>query len=291
MAVLRDGRVSWANEAAMALGDLAALAGRAAAGPIVVTAGERAIELSASSREGAVALVGRDVTDREALRRALARSDEILRVGAHELRNPLHVIGMICHLLETRSARAEPLDRSTVDRLRRQMNRLDRLINQLLDLSRVQDGRLVLDLESGDLVQVVREQLQTVDPRRAGDLHADLPEVAMARIDRPRIGETVRQLLENAVRFTEPGTPITLSLREDGGRWRIDVSDRGPGIGPEDLPTLFQRNVRLDRQRGPQGLGLGLYIAANVVRLHGGTLAHEPVSPSGARFLLRLPKA
>jgi signal transduction histidine kinase len=294
-AVLRGGEVMAANPAALALGDAAALADlarRSSEEAVLLEAGERSIEVRASAVGDLTVLIGSDVTRREEVRRQQARSDEILRLGAHELRNPLHVVGMICHLLETRAGRGEPLDKGTLDRLRRQMERLDRLITQLLELSRIQDGRMSLDTADGDLAALARAQVALVDARRAPDVSATLVESAPVRGDLTRLTEVVRQLVDNAVRFTDAGTPIAVRLGRDpeSDGWLLTVEDRGHGIAPAERASLFQRHVRIDRSRGPQGLGLGLYIASYVARLHGGTLAHEPVSPTGARFLLRLPR-
>ena len=111
--VLQAGRVVTATGKAATLPDLAGLAERAEAAPILVTIEGRAIEASTKSAGDRTVLLLRDVEDREEARRALARSDEILSLGSHELKGPLHVIGMICHLLDNRSTRGEPLDRGT----------------------------------------------------------------------------------------------------------------------------------------------------------------------------------
>jgi signal transduction histidine kinase len=291
VAVLRQEQVVAANPAAARLGDLVALSRWAQGEPSLVRPDpEHAFEVRALSVGEAVVLVGRDVRDREQAREQLARSDEILSLAAHELKGPLHVLGMICHLLENRASRGEPLDPQTIDRLRRQVGRLNRLINQLLDASRAQEGRLELDLEEMDLADMVREELSVSDGGRRADVTARVPDTAPLRADRARLGEVVHQLVDNAIRFTPAGTPVRVSLEEERGGWRLTVTDEGPGIRPTDRDDLFKRTVRRDRRRGPQGLGLGLYIAAQVVRLQGGELRFEPTLPMGSTFHLWLPR-
>lgn len=226
----------------------------------------------------------------ERLRGLLRRSDDLISLASHELKGPLHVMGMLCHLIETRTARAEPIDRATTERLRRQVARLNRIINQLLDATRAQEGRLQLELEPLDLAELVRERLRTVGDSRAADIQAELPKKAPLQADRARLVEVVHQLIGNATTFTEPGTPVRVSLRADGKDWVLTVADEGPGIAVADRTRLFERGVRRDPKLGAQGLLLGLYIAAHVARLHGGSLHFTPTEPRGATFTLRLPR-
>jgi signal transduction histidine kinase len=290
VAVVRGGEVVAANDLAAQLGDVAALARHAAARPELVRPDrDHAWEVGAVPAHEFTVVVGRDVRDREEAREQLARSDEILSLASHELKGPLHVLEMICHLLENRAARGEVLDAPTIERLRRQVGRLNRLINQLLDVSRAQERRLELDRDELDLAEMVREEVAQSDPARRADLQLALPPAAKLRADRTRLAEVVHQLVGNALRFTSAGTAVRIEVRQEERGWQLTVADEGAGILPADRPDLFKRQVRRDRRRGPQGLGLGLFLSSVVARLHGGSLRFEPTAPTGATFHLWLP--
>ena len=296
VAVLREGVVLGANRVASLLGDLTLLARAAeeSGSTLRRTSEGRTYEVRSTpiGEPGTVVLVGRDVSDRQEARQLLARSDEILSLASHELKGPLHVLGMVCHLMESRASRGEPLDAASIDRLRRQVARLNRLINEMLDVSRAQEGRLALDMDELDLAVLVRDTLAPLresSQPRAGDLRADLVESARLRGDRLRLGAVVYQLVDNALRFTPAGAAVRLDLREGADEWVLTVADEGPGVPTEDQPLLFQRALRSGRRRGPQGLGLGLYLSAIVARLHGGKLEFAPGTP-GAVFSLHLPR-
>src|SRR5262249_45717411 len=155
---------------------------------------------------------------------------------------------------ETRAARGEPIDRSTLDRLRRQVTRLTRLLNELLDASRLQEGRMTLDVEELDLVELIDEQVVTASARQT-DLTLEMPARAPVRGDRARLGAVCFQLIDNAVRFTQPGVLIRVSLVEEGPSWCLRVVDEGPGIAPDQVRHLFQRTTVRPKEKQPAGLG------------------------------------
>jgi signal transduction histidine kinase len=290
VAILDGERVIAQSDGAAALGDLVALAARTVGAPEVVRCADgRSLEVITTVGSAGRVLLARDVSDRVALERALSRSDQILAIGSHELKGPLHVIGMICHLIETRTARGDVVDRATVERLRRQATRLNRLLNELLDASRLREGRMVLDVELLDVVDLVNEQMAAATTARTGDFSLSLPARAPVRGDRARLGAVVFQLLDNAVRFTQPGTPIHVSLDSVDGSWRLVVTDEGPGVPAEQERHLFEREPPGGRLPPSSSLGLGLFVAAAAVRLHGGTIAHARGPRGGATFTVRLP--
>jgi PAS domain S-box-containing protein len=243
----------------------------------------------------------RDDTERrraeEALQEAARRKDEFLAMLAHELRNPLAPIRNALHLLQFQAG-----DVAAVDRWRgvmdRQVRHLSRLVDDLLDVSRISRGRVSLQRERLDLRRLV--QINSEDHRAAVEeaglsieLHLlESPVWVMA--DATRLTQVLDNLLENARKFTERDGRIRLELTAsaDAGQAILTVADSGIGIEPEMLPHLFdvflQADRSLDRSRG--GLGLGLALVKGLVELHGGRVEARSAGPGrGAEFVVRLP--
>ncbi len=177
-----------------------------------------------------------------------------------------------------------------MEQIRRQVHRLTRQINELLEVGRLRQGRVELLLEDVDLAELARAAVGRVYAARAGDVTLNAPPSLMVRGDRTRLAEVVDGLVDNATRFTPPGTPVEVGVEERDGGAAVTVSDRGPGVPPEEVTTLFSLGADKGARRGRLGLGLGLHIGRAVARLHGGDLAYERNAPTGARFTLTLPR-
>lgn len=231
----------------------------------------------------------------ERLREADRRKDEFIAILSHELRNPLTPLHVGVHLLRS-AAPGSPQASRAVDAIERQATHLARLVDDLLDVTRVTRGKVRLNRESADLVGIVRHCLE--DHRaifaRAGitlytDLHAGPLRV---HADTTRIAQITGNILGNAAKFTPPGGRVWVALRADGDRAVLSVKDDGAGISPELLGRLFepfaQADRTLDRSRG--GLGLGLALVRALTEMHGGTVAARSDGPGqGAEILVRLP--
>ncbi|VTT97626.1 two-component hybrid sensor and regulator : Chemotaxis protein methyltransferase CheR OS=Polaromonas naphthalenivorans (strain CJ2) PE=4 SV=1: PAS_9: PAS_9: PAS: HisKA: HATPase_c: Response_reg [Gemmataceae bacterium] len=254
---------------------------------------------------GAV-LVFRDVTDRhrleDELQRRVAelaaadkRKDEFLAMLAHELRNPLAPVKNALHVLKIRAS-----DGATVDQARammeRQVGHLTRLVDDLLDVSRITQGKVVLKLERLDLARLVRESAadhrgQFEAARVALSVTAPAAPVWVTG-DATRLSQVIDNFFTNALKFTNPGGEVAACVESEGGRAKLTVRDTGIGIEPEVLPTVFevfaQADKTLDRSGG--GLGLGLAIVRGLVRLHGGTVtAHSDGAGKGTEMVVTLP--
>jgi PAS domain S-box-containing protein len=240
-----------------------------------------------------------DITEQraaeEALREADRRKNEFIRMLSHELRNPLAPIRNSIQVLDLVDA-GSPNALRARQVIRRQVDHLTRLVDDLLDVTRVTSGKMVLAKASHDLAAVVRAAVE--DHRALFDsqglrLEAALPdEPVEALVDAPRITQLLGNLLQNALKFTPAGGWVRVSMRAEGGRARIEVHDSGVGIEPALLGRLFEPFVQgehsLERSNG--GLGLGLALARGVADLHGGTLqAHSDGINQGAQFILLLP--
>lgn len=247
---------------------------------------------------GAV-LVFRDITGRkraeDELRRADKSKDEFLAMLAHELRNPLGAIGNAAALLGIRAAGNRDLQ-SPIEILNRQVQHTARLVDDLLDVSRITKGRLELRKEIVDLVAVAIRAADSVRPSMSFvplQFTVDVPEEPVWLLGDPtRLEQVFGNLLNNAVTYNEPTGEVHLSLKRTASEAVIEVRDSGIGISPEVLPRIFglftQEDQSLARSRG--GLGIGLKLVKTLVEMHGGHVAaHSGGHGLGATFTVTLP--
>ena len=226
---------------------------------------------------------------------AVAARDEFLSIASHELRTPLTALKLAAQNLKrvalaTCGDAAEQVRRS-VEAADRQGVRLEKLVSALLDVSRIQAGKLELSLEDLDLGALAAEVLAQFE----GQLAETGSRVAMqvegpvrGRWDRLRLGQVVTNLVSNAVKYGE-GKPIEVRVEGDGERVRLSVRDHGIGLAEESHRRLFQRFVRTAQARNYGGLGLGLYIARRLAEAHGGTVSVVSALGEGSTFTVELP--
>ncbi|MFN2544321.1 MAG: sensor histidine kinase [Actinomycetota bacterium] len=221
------------------------------------------------------------------------RRDLVANVS-HELKTPISALRA---RLENLLDGVERPDPEVLQVMLQQADRLSRLVEQLLDLSRLDSGDVPLAPHELELDGLVREVVSEVAVARAGhlvrfrdELPSDLP---MVWADRERIHQVLFNLLDNAARFTPPGGEVVVSGGRVPGRCEIRVTDTGPGIPPEHLPFLFERFYRVDqaRSRGVGGTGIGLAIARSVIEAHGGRIWAESEIGRGSVFGFDLPIA
>ena len=229
-------------------------------------------------------------------RRDRDRSRDFLADVSHELRTPLAALRTFNQLLLEKAggdpeARAEFLESSA-----EQIERLDWLAQNLLDLSKLDSGLVLLDLRPDDLraaVESAAHQHDAAAARRGVGLHLDLPDAPIRiRHDPPRIGQVVANLVGNAVKFTPRGGTVRIAVAATSDGARIDVRDTGVGIEPAELPHIFERffrGSRANKARG-SGSGLGLAIVKSIVDMHGGKVSVESAADGGSRFTVDLPR-
>ncbi|HVS02541.1 MAG TPA: ATP-binding protein [Thermoanaerobaculia bacterium] len=229
----------------------------------------------------------------ELARQADRRKDEFLALLGHELRNPLAPILTALELLHRKDDGALGRELRILDR---QVKHLKRLVDDLLDLSRITSGRLQLSLERVDLATVVGHALEMVAPlieEREHHLDLDLPAgTLLLRGDPVRLAQVLANLLNNAARYTPRGGQVAVRARREGGEIVLTVRDSGKGIPQDVLPTLFepftQERQPPDRREG--GLGLGLKLVQSLVELHGGSVtARSEGRDRGTEVEVRLP--
>jgi CheY-like chemotaxis protein len=239
-----------------------------------------------------------DVTERrrteEALRDADRRKDEFLAMLAHELRNPLAPIRNALGVLAMRFTDPD-LDKVR-GMMERQVEHLVRMVDDLLDVSRIMRGRIELRHEPVELATIIARAVETARPAidaRGHELTVALPsERVWVGGDLVRLAQIFANLLGNAAKYTERAGTISLSAECEKGHVAISVRDTGIGIAPELLPRIFDLFVQGDRSvaRSQGGLGIGLTLVRRLVELHGGTIRAASAGPGrGSEFVVRLP--
>ncbi len=219
---------------------------------------------------------------------------ELVANVSHELKTPISALR--AHL-ENLLDGVEQADPETLQVMLVQSERLGRLVDQLLDLSRLESGDVPLERERVALAPLVSQVLSEIQVARpepgvtlTGDLPGDLPPVFA---DRERVHQVLFNLLDNAVRFTPAGGRVTVSAFGHNGSVDVVVADTGPGISAEHLPRVFERFYRVDesRSRVDGGTGIGLAIARSVVEAHGGRIWADSEPGRGSTFTFELPVA
>jgi len=232
----------------------------------------------------------------QALREADRRKDEFLATLAHELRNPLAPISNAVHLLR------RPDGRRTADRMvemvGRQVRQIVRLVDDLMDVSRITQGKLELRKDALSLAEVLSMAVETSMPAiEAGrhELAVSLPEeTLMLDADKVRLTQVFGNMLNNAAKYTDRGGRIWVDARREGNEVVVSVRDTGIGIPAAKLPHVFEMfaQAHRDSARGQAGLGIGLTMVRSLVELHGGRVEARSDGPGrGSEFLVRLPLA
>jgi PAS domain S-box-containing protein len=234
---------------------------------------------------------------RAAAERMVRLRDEFLSVASHELKTPLTSLSLQLHTLMKRVHQGtRPEDTETAQRLekaQRQLHKLARMMDELLDVSRLAEGRLPLELSDVDLVQVVREVQERFQEEalRLGsrlELRAEGPVVG--RWDRTMLEQVVTNLVTNALKYGA-GAPVEMEVHSSGALALVEVTDHGIGIAPEDLEHIFGKFERAVPVRQYGGFGLGLYIVRQLVEALGGGVDAESIPGKGSTFHLVLPLA
>jgi two-component system phosphate regulon sensor histidine kinase PhoR len=246
--------------------------------------------VSGGERLGLVVL--RDVTE---LRRLEGMRREFVANVSHELRTPLTSIRAVVETLETGAVDDPALEAEFLHRIIGEVDHLAALVDELLDLARLEMGRVSLTLEPQDPGDVLTRAVERLRPQaeRAGvDLRVDTPSpLPPARVDRGRVEQVLLNLVHNAVKFTPEGGQIVVVAAEEDGMLRVSVRDTGVGIAAEELPRIFERFYKTDPARRSLGSGLGLAIAKHIVQAHGGMIWAESAPGHGTTISFTLPLA
>ena len=249
--------------------------------------------------------ITRDITDRKQTQEALVRAkeeaersnkfkDQFLSTMSHELRTPLNaVVGFSDLLTEEHYGPLNDRQKRYVNHIQNGGKHLLRLINDILDLSKIEAGRLQLAIESvpvrASVVDVVDSMRPLADKKSQSLVQNAVPDLSV-RADSTRFKQVLMNLIGNAIKFTPEGGKIELAAQQLGDIVRVEVRDTGPGIPPEEQQRIFEAFYRLGRsEKVTEGTGLGLAITRRLVELHGGQLGIESQPGSGSCFYFTLP--
>jgi two-component system phosphate regulon sensor histidine kinase PhoR len=232
-----------------------------------------------------------DVTE---LRRSEAIRREFVANVSHELRTPLASLKALAETLEEGALDDPPAAREFLAQMHVEVDSLAQMVQELLDLSKIESGQAILRPQSvppdglaAEAEARLRMQADRVDVRVILDAPPGLPNVLA---DPARVVQVLINLLHNAIKFTPPGGEVTLALAREGEAVRFMVADTGIGISPLDLPRIFERFYKVDKSRASGGTGLGLAIAKHIVQAHGGRIwAESDGEGQGATFAFTLP--
>jgi signal transduction histidine kinase len=237
-------------------------------------------------------LILQDIADRKELERL---REEWAAVVAHDLRQPVNTIGLAAETLVRRSRHELPeRDRLALERIGAASKRLGRMINDLLDVSRIESRRLAIECQPVELGVFIDSVVDSLDDLIAGH---ELSVVAGAEqvvwIDPDRIHQVLGNLISNAAKYGASDTPIVIEAIPRDDQVEVVVTNHGPGIPADQLPLLFSRftRARAAREGRTPGLGLGLYIAKGLIEAHGGRLWAESTPGQTTSFHFTVPRA
>lgn len=240
----------------------------------------------------AAPLIGEHIARRRAERNAAEQKDAFVATVSHELRTPLTAIVASAQTsIEYDTQLTPERKQELLSLILRQARRLMRLVDDLLRMSALQSRAILPQLERVDLVEAVRETLDELDIADRVRLEAPGDRTPCARADRDLCKQVAVNLLQNAIRYGEE--PYVVHVEDDGLGEHVcmSVTDRGPGVDPSFVPRLFEKFQRAAHRSDQPGTGLGLSIVQEIVEAMEGRIRHEHVTPSGARFVVELPRA
>lgn len=237
------------------------------------------------------------IQDFTSVQQAEAGQREFVSNVSHELRNPLAAIKAIVETLESGTIEDEAVARDFLGRISQDVDRMSKLVDDLLELSRLESGQLTLrlgDVAVACLLREVTARFQPAAAERGIILSSDAPDGLPAlAADADRLRQVLINLLENALRFTPSGGSISLAAVAGGGSVEFRVADTGVGIAPEHLPHVFERFYKVDRSRRSidygGGTGLGLAIARQIIEAHGGSMTVTSEEGAGSVFFFSVP--
>ena len=234
------------------------------------------------------------VQDLTRLRRLETVRRDFVSNLSHELRTPLASLKALAETLQDGALDDPPAALRFVDQIQIEVDALSQMVNELLELSKIESGRFSLDLApvaACDLLESVCQRMQLQAERAHLTLRMECPcDLPKAQIDSQRLEQVLVNLIHNSVKFTRPGGEIVLLVEPDEGFVRFAVRDTGAGIPEDEVSRIFERFYRVDKSRAGNGTGLGLSIAKHIVEAHGGKIWVESLEGKGSTFYFTIPQ-
>ena len=260
-------------------------------GPVIwVSESVSAIRNEAGEPQSAVGVIF-DITERKQLEQ---QKDEFISTASHELKTPVTSIKAYTEILQEKFSRSGQMENSLLmQKLNNQVDRLVHLIRDLLDTTRIAEGKLQLEIETQDLNELIAEkieELQRISTKHTIDfVPAKLKPLAF---DRERVGQVITNLVSNAIKYSPNAERVKVVTEAVDGNAKVSVIDWGLGIPKQEQERIFQRFYRIDSPKSEAlpGIGLGLYISASIIRMHGGTISVKSEPGKGSVFSFTLPE-
>ena len=241
---------------------------------------------------GAVLLTLHDLTR---MRQVETSQKEFVSNVSHELRNPMASIKAMVETLESGAVSDQRVAMDFLARMRGDVDRINALVNDLLELSRMESGQFTIEAEPlslAPLVHTVSKQFSEVADSRQVNIVADLDEsLPLVMADGEKLAQVFVNLVENSLKFTPANGNISIGARAEDGHVQVELRDTGIGVAPQHLPHLFERFYKVDRSRRDSGTGLGLAIVKQLVEAHGGRIKVESREGEGCAFTFTVPRA
>ena len=235
------------------------------------------------------------IHDLRTLRQLESTRREFVSNVSHELRSPLASVRLMTETLEDGAIADEAIARDFLGRIRREVDRMNALVDDLLELARIESGREPERHAPVRLAPVMEEAVGQFRARAAQKRvrleHDAPPHLPAVMADEGRIGQVLTNLLDNALKWTEAGGSVRLWADEQADAVRVSVRDTGTGIAAEDLPHVFERFYKVDRARRDGGTGLGLSIVKHIVQMYGGEVSAQSRLGEGSTFSFTVPLA
>jgi len=245
------------------------------------------------AKNAGIILAIRDITEHRSLEKA--KTDFVSDVS-HELRTPLTTIQSAVNLLERARDRLDPLEHRALELADQELRRIRGMVEELLTLAQLDSWQYQLEVGPADLSRIVRTAIEAVESKaeRFGiSIYFDDAAEHRCVCDVQKLYQVFINLLDNAIKYSDPGDSVNITIEEDFSYLTVCVRDTGVGIPKEELDQLFERFYRVDkdRSRATGGSGLGLAISKQIIEMHGGSISVESEVGEGSTFEVRLPKA
>ena len=235
------------------------------------------------------------IQDLRSVRQLESTRREFVSNVSHELRSPLASVRLMAETLEEGAITDEAVARDFLGRMRHEIDRMNEIVDDLLELARIESGREPEPQAPVEILPVMQEaasRFRAQAAQKGVRLEHDAPEhLPAVRAVEGRIGQVLTNLLDNALKYTEAGGSIRMWAEEQGEAVRVSVQDTGVGISAEDLPHVFERFYKVDRARREGGTGLGLSIVKHIVQMHGGEVTAVSRPGQGSTFSFTVPTA